>query len=65
MAEENRPKLEAELEAVERSLRDALEFLSDDHNLTEKGKAARERLLGELEEIERDREAVRQEYRRG
>ena len=44
---------------------DALDFLSDDHNLTDKGKAARESLLSELEEIERDLEAVRQEHRLG
>ena len=61
MAEDNRAKLEA----VRRSLRDALEFLSDDHHLTDKGKAARVSLLREIEEIERDLEAVRQEHRRG
>ncbi len=62
MAEDNRSKLEADLEAAERALRDALDFLSDDGNLTDKGIAARESLLRELEEIERNLEAVRQEH---
>ena len=66
MAEgDSRAKLEAELEALRRSLRDALDFLSDDRHLTDKGKGARESLLRELEEIERDLEAVRQEHGRG
>ncbi len=65
MTEDNRSKLEAELEAVERSLRDALDFLSDDGNLTDKGRAAREGLLREIEPIEQDLEAIRQEHGRG
>jgi hypothetical protein len=65
VAEDNRSKLEADLEATRRSLRDALDFLSDDRHLTDKGIAARESLLRELEEIERDLEAVRQEHRLG
>ena len=63
MAEDNRAKLEVELEAVRRSLRDALDFLGDARYLTDKGVAARESLLSELGEIERDLEAVRQEHR--
>ncbi len=63
MAEDNRQRLEAELEAVKRALRDNLDFLNDDRNLTEKGIAAREDLRREIEEIERDLEAVRQEHR--
>jgi hypothetical protein len=62
--EHERDELEVELEATRRSLRDALDFLSDDRHLTDKGVAARESLLRELEEIERDLEAVRQEHRR-
>ncbi len=63
MAEDNRQRLEAELEVVKRALRDNLDFLNDDRNLTEKGIAAREDLRREIEEIERDLEAVRQEHR--
>jgi hypothetical protein len=59
MTEDDRPKLEAELEAVERALRDALDFLSDDGHLTDKGVAARETLLREITEIKQDLEAVR------
>jgi hypothetical protein len=55
-------KLEAELESAERVLRDFLEWLSDDRNLTDKGIAAREVLRRDLEAIERDAEAVRQEH---
>lgn len=62
MDEERRGLLEAELEAAERALRDILGFLSDDRNLTEEGVAAREDLLGELEAIEQDLEAVRREH---
>ncbi len=65
MAEDKRAKLQADLEATRRSLRDALDFLMDDRHLTDKGIAARESLLRELEEIERDLEAVRQEHRLG
>ena len=62
MAEEDN---RAKLEAVRRSLRDALDFLGDDRHLTDEGIAVREVLLREIEEIERDREAVRQEHRLG
>lgn len=63
MAEDNRAKLEAELEAAKSMLRDALDFLSDDRHLTDKGISAREDLLRELETIEQGLEAVRQEHR--
>jgi hypothetical protein len=62
MAEHKRAKLEAELESVNRVLRDALDWIGDDRNLTDKGLAARQSLLGEIEEIERDLEAIRQEH---
>jgi hypothetical protein len=63
MSESRRERLEAGLESAERTLRDALDFLSDDRNLTDKGIAARVLLLGAIEAIERDIEAVRQEHR--
>jgi hypothetical protein len=56
-------RLQADVEAAESALRDALDFLSDDRHLTDKGIAAREGLLRELEVIEQDIEAVRQEHR--
>jgi hypothetical protein len=56
-------ELRRELEETERVLGDALDFLMDDRHLTDEGIAAREVLLRELEEIERDVEAVRQEHR--
>ena len=62
MAEDNRLKLEAELEDVRRSLRDALDFLSDDGNLTDEGRVARKGLLREIEAIKQDTEAIRQEH---
>jgi ribulose 1,5-bisphosphate carboxylase large subunit-like protein len=62
---ERRERLEADLEAVERTLRGALDFISDDRNLTDEGLAAREVLLEEIEAIEQDPEAVRQEHRLG
>ena len=62
MDEERRERLEAELESAERVLRDILGFLSDDRNLTGEGIATREDLLGELEAIELDLEAIRQEH---
>jgi hypothetical protein len=51
------------LEATERAIRDALDFISDDRNLTDKGIATREALLGEIEAIEQDLEAIKQEHR--
>ncbi len=50
------------LEATKRSLRNALEFIDDDRHLTDQGIVAREALLGEIEAIEQDLEAIRQEH---
>jgi hypothetical protein len=50
------------LEATKRTLRNALEFINDDRHLTDQGIAAREALLKEIEAIERDLEAIRQEH---
>ena len=49
------------LEATKRTLHNALEFINDDRNLTDEGIAAREVLLGEIEAIEQDLEAIRQD----
>jgi hypothetical protein len=62
MREDNRAKLEAELEDVEGKLREALEFINDDRHLTDEGIAAREVLRVEIETIKRNLEAVRQEH---
>jgi hypothetical protein len=40
-----------------------LEFINDDRHLTDQGIAAREALLREIEAIEQDLEAIRQEHR--
>jgi hypothetical protein len=50
------------LESTKRALRNTLEFINDDRHLTDQGIAAREALLGEIEAIERDLEAIRQEH---
>jgi hypothetical protein len=50
------------LESTKRTLHNALEFISDDRHLTDQGIAAREALLGEIEAIEQDLEAIRQEH---
>ena len=50
------------LEATKRTLRNALAFINDDRHLTDQGIAAREALLKEIEAIERDLEAIRQEH---
>ena len=50
------------LEATKRSLRGALKFINDNRHLTDEGIAAREALLGEIEAIEQDLEAIRQEH---
>ncbi len=55
MAEEDRQKLEAELESAKRVLRDALDFVNDDRNLTEEG-------IAEREVLRKDLEAIRQEH---
>jgi hypothetical protein len=50
------------LEATKRTLRGALKFINDDRHLTEEGMVAREVLLKEIEEVEQDLEAIRQEH---
>jgi hypothetical protein len=50
------------LESTKRTVRNALEFVNDDRHLTDEGIAAREALLGEIEAIEQDLEAIRQEH---
>ena len=50
------------LESTKRTLHNALEFINDDRHLTDQGIAAREALLKEIEAIERDLEAIRQEH---
>jgi hypothetical protein len=50
------------LEATKRTLRYALEFINNDRHLTNEGIAARKVLLGEIEAIEQDLEAIRQEH---
>lgn len=50
------------LESTKRTLHNGLEFISDDRHLTDQGIAAREALLGEIEAIEQDQEAIRQEH---
>jgi hypothetical protein len=53
------------LEATKRTLRNALDFINDDRHLTDEGIAAREALLEEIEAIEQDLEAIRQEHTPG
>ncbi len=50
------------LEATKRALQNALEFIKDDRNLSDERIAAPEALLGEIEAIEQDLEAIRQEH---
>jgi hypothetical protein len=50
------------LESTKRNLHNALEFINADRHLTDQGIAAREALLGEIEAIEQDLEAIRQEH---
>ena len=50
------------LEATKRTLRGALKFINDDRHLTEEEMAAREALLKEIEAVEQDLEAIRQEH---
>jgi hypothetical protein len=45
------------------TLRDTLDFLNDDRHLTDKGIAEREVRRKEIEAIEQNLEAVRQEHR--
>ena len=64
MSESNAELLER-LEATQRTLRNALHFINDDRHLTDEGIAAREVLLGEIEAIEQDLEAISQEHTPG
>jgi hypothetical protein len=50
------------LETTKQTLQKALDFINDDHHLTDEGIVAREALLEELEGIERDLEAIKQEH---
>jgi hypothetical protein len=50
------------LESTKRTLRNALVFINDDTHLTDQGIAAREALLEQIEAIEQDLEAIRQEH---
>ena len=50
------------LESTKRNLHHALEFINADRHLTDQGIVAREVLLGEIEAIEQDLEAIRQEH---
>jgi len=50
------------LEATKRTLRGALQFINDDRHLIDAGIAAREALLKEIEAVEQDLEAIRQEH---
>ena len=56
-------KLRAELESAQHVLRNAMDYINDDRNLTAKGMRMREALRREMEEIEKDTEAVRQEHK--
>jgi hypothetical protein len=64
MSEETYAELVERLEATKRTLHNALEFINDDRHLTEEGIAARKALLGEIEAIDQDLEAIRQEHGR-
>ena len=50
------------LESTKRTVHSALEFINADRRLTDQGIAAREALLGEIEAIEQDLEAIRQAH---
>ena len=56
-------KLRAELERNEQLIREAMDIINDDQNLTVEGVRLRETLWREMEEIKKDTEAVRQEHR--
>jgi hypothetical protein len=62
MSEETYAELLERLESTKRTLRNALNFINDDHHLTDEGIVAREVLLEEIEAIEQDLEAIRQEH---
>ncbi len=53
-----------ELKDLRRALYDVIVFLGDDRHLTAKGIGAREALVSELGELERNLEAARQEHER-
>jgi hypothetical protein len=66
MDEEKRAKIEELRAALERKrhlVREAMDYINDDRNLTVEGIRLREALWREMEEIEKDTEAVRQEHR--
>ncbi len=66
MDEEKRAKIEKIRAASERKgqlIRKAMAYINDDRNLTAEGMRLREALRREMEEIEKDTEAVRQEHR--
>jgi len=56
-------KLRAELESAQQVLREAMDFIDDNRNLTVEGIRLREALRREMEEIKKDTQAVRQEHR--
>jgi hypothetical protein len=62
MSETYAAELLERLEATKRSLRNALEFINDDGNLSDQDRAASEVLLEEIEATERDLEAVKKEH---
>jgi hypothetical protein len=62
MSEETYAELLERLESTKRTLRNALDFINDDRHLTDEGIVAREVLLEEIEAIEQDLEAIRQEH---
>jgi hypothetical protein len=64
--EERRAKLRelrAELERKNQLIREAMDIINDDRNLTVEGIRLREALWREMEEIKKDTEAVRREHR--
>ena len=66
MDEERRARIEklrAELESAQQVLREAMDFIDDNRNLTVEGIRLREALRREMEEIKKDTQAVRQEHR--
>lgn len=61
-SQERLERLAAELESAERVLRDVVDFVKDDRHLTEQGIAWRDAFLAEVEEAEREMDAIRQEH---
>jgi hypothetical protein len=65
MDEERRARIEklrAELESAQQVLREAMDVINDDRNLTVEGIRLREALRREMEEIKKDTQAVWQEH---